>query len=125
MVFGTDRIARLLKPFVLPPRHFRDGSAVYVFVARRSPAFYIGMAIDVQRRIMSHITVSRTDARLDRESAHPSSDTTMRELQSEVTVLLRRMGRTDDTLPQLPQTWTNQNDPVPPQVDAKRAKALA
>ena len=74
MMFGTDRIARLLKPFVLPPRHFRDGSAVYVFVAHRSPAFYIGMAIDVQRRIMSHITVSRADARLNRKSAQPDSE---------------------------------------------------
>jgi len=35
------------------------------------------------------------------------------------------MGRNDDTLPQLTQTWTNQSDPVPPPVDAKRAKELA
>ena len=55
----------------------------------------------------------------------PSSNTTLRELQSEITVLLRRLGRTESTPLQLPQSWMDQNDPVPPQVDTKRVKALA
>eukprot|EP01050_Picozoa_sp_SAG11_P015785 SAG11_NODE_2085_length_3847_cov_2.866329_5_plen_480_part_00 len=71
ITFCVDRMHRMLRPFVLPPSCFRDGAAVYVFVSRRSPGFYIGMAIEFYRRVLGHIRTVRALTRLRTSSNKP------------------------------------------------------
>ena len=71
ITFCVDRIHRMLRPFVLPPRFFRDGAAVYVFICRRSPGFYVGMTTSFFSRVMGHIRDVRALARLKIRSRNP------------------------------------------------------